>query len=53
MTKKYQKIESCMTLAVPEQVSVALNEVAGDLREGLLALAVGVGTGGDAAVDGG
>jgi hypothetical protein len=29
--------------AVPEQVSVALSELAGDLREGLLALAVGTG----------
>src|SRR5215210_8091445 len=30
-------------LAVPEQVSVALNEIAADMREGLLALAVGAG----------
>src|SRR5680860_1186085 len=30
-------------LAVPEQVSVAMNEIAEDMREGLLALAVGAG----------
>jgi len=30
-------------LAVPEQVSVAMDEIAADLREGLLALAVGAG----------
>ncbi len=29
--------------AVPEQVSIALGEIAGDVREGLLALAVGAG----------
>lgn len=29
--------------AVPEQVSVAMDEVAADMREGLLALAVGAG----------
>ncbi len=44
MTKKYQKIEFDATvLAVPEQVSVVMEEIAADLREGLLALAVGAG----------
>jgi len=44
VTKKYQKIEfDTSTLAVPEQVSVAMDEIAADLREGLLALAVGAG----------
>jgi len=44
MTKKYQT-ESAETsaLAVPEQVSVAMAEIAADMREGLLALAVGAG----------
>jgi len=54
VTKKYQNIEfDASTLAVPEQVSVAMNEIAADLREGLLALAVGAGTGGDAGADAG
>ncbi len=44
MTKKYQRSEfDTSALAVPEQVSVAMNEIAADLREGLLALAVGAG----------
>jgi len=44
VTKKYQNIEfDTSTLAVPEQVSVAMDEIAADLREGLLALAVGAG----------
>ncbi len=44
MTKKYQMTEfDARTLAVPEQVSVAMGEIAADLREGLLALAVGAG----------
>ncbi len=44
MTKKYQTqtIETS-ALAVPEQVSVAMNEIAGDMHEGPLALAVGTG----------
>ncbi len=44
MTKKYQ-ITSVNTsaLAVPERVSVAMIEIAEDMREGLLALAVGTG----------
>ena len=44
MTKKYQKIKfDTSALAVPERVSVAMDEIAADLREGLLALAVGAG----------
>ena len=44
MTKKYQKVEfDASALAVPEQVSVAMEEIAADMREGLLALAVGAG----------
>ncbi len=39
--------------AVPEQVSVALAELAGEMGEGLLALAVGTGTGGDGRDHGG
>ena len=44
MTKKYQTtgLDTNM-LAVPEQVSVAMSEIAADMREGLLALAVGAG----------
>ena len=44
MNKKYQtnEIDTSM-LAVPEQVSVAMDEIAADMREGLLALAVGAG----------
>lgn len=44
MTKDYQKTPSdTNSLAVPEQVSIAMEQVAADLREGLLALAVGAG----------
>ena len=44
MTKKYQNNAlDTSALAVPEQVSVAMNEIAADMREGLLALAVGAG----------
>ena len=44
MNKKYQtnEIDTSM-LAVPGQVSVAMEEIGADLREGLLALAVGAG----------
>ncbi len=36
MTKKYQMNEfDTSTLAVPEQVGVAMEEIAADLREGL------------------
>ncbi len=44
MNKKYQtnEIDTSM-LAVPEQVSVAMDEIAADMCEGLLALAVGAG----------
>jgi len=44
VTKQYQTIESSATgVAVPESVSVAMAEIAEDMREGLLALAVGAG----------
>ncbi|HET7388356.1 MAG TPA: IS256 family transposase [Nocardioidaceae bacterium] len=44
MSKNYQKnATDTSALAVPEQVSVAMNEIAADMREGLLALAVGAG----------
>jgi len=44
VTKKYQMNGfDTSTLAVPAQVSVAMEEIAADLREGLLALAVGAG----------
>jgi putative transposase len=44
VTKKYQTtVPEGMVLAVPEQVSIAMEEVAADVREGLLALAVGAG----------
>lgn len=44
MTKRYQRTEfDTSALAVPEQVSVAMDEIAADMREGLLALAVGAG----------
>ena len=47
MTKKYQneKIDTPVGdgFVVPERVSVAMAEIAGSLREGLLALAVGTG----------
>ncbi len=44
MIKKYQINEfDTSAHAVPEQVSVAMGEIAADMREGLLALAVGAG----------
>lgn len=44
MSKKYQNNEpETSMLAVPERVSVAMGEIAVDMREGLLALAVGAG----------
>jgi len=44
VTKQYQTNEfDTSSLAVPEQVSVAMEEIAADMREGLLALAVGAG----------
>ncbi len=44
MNKKYQMNEADTSmLSVPEQVSVAMDEIAADMREGLLALAVGAG----------
>ena len=44
MTKKYQTYAAeTNALAVPERVSIAMDEIAADMREGLLALAVGAG----------
>jgi putative transposase len=44
VTKKYQTtVPDATALAVPEQVSVAMEAIAADMREGLLALAVGAG----------
>ncbi len=44
MTKKYQKtVLDAMPVAVPERVSIAMEQVAAEMREGLLALAVGAG----------
>ena len=44
VVKKYQMNEfDTSALAVPERVSVAMAEIAADMREGLLALAVGAG----------
>jgi putative transposase len=44
VTKKYQMTEfDTNALAMPEQVSVAMAEIAENMREGLLALAVGAG----------
>jgi hypothetical protein len=44
VTKQYQiKGFDTSALAVPEQVSVAIDEIAADMREGLMALAVGAG----------
>jgi len=44
VNKKYQTNEiDTSLLAVPGQVSVAMDEIAADMREGLLALAVGAG----------
>ena len=44
MTKDYQRTAiDTSPLAVPERVSIAMAEIAEDMREGLLALAVGAG----------
>ena len=44
MKKNYQMIDAAATgLAVPESVTVAMAELAGDVQEGLLAIAVGTG----------
>jgi len=47
VTKKYQikdaNTNDALELAVPATVNVAMNEIAADMREGLLALAVGAG----------
>ena len=51
VNKKYQKSTSdapgAHGLTVPEHVTVAMAEIAGNMREGLLALAVGAGSGDD------
>ncbi|SDY66968.1 hypothetical protein SAMN05661080_04231, partial [Modestobacter sp. DSM 44400] len=56
MTKKYQndKIDTPVGdgLVVPERVSVAMADIAGSMREGLLALAVGTGLPGHGGADG-
>ena len=47
MTKEYQRkttgVRDALELAVPDRVSVVMADVAEDMREGLLALAVGTG----------
>lgn len=44
MGKNYQTIDAAVqAMAMPERVSVAMNEIAADVSEGLLALAVGAG----------
>jgi putative transposase len=44
VTKKYQMGEGDMSrLHLPEQVNVAMTQIAADVAEGLLALAVGAG----------
>ena len=44
MKKDYQKKAACATMPVlPQAVTVALAELAGDVQEGLLAMAVGTG----------
>jgi hypothetical protein len=47
VSKQYQNTDAdpsgAMRLAVPETVSVAMAEIAADLRDGLLTLAVGTG----------
>ncbi len=44
MSKNYQTTGAdASVLAVPEQVSIAMAEIAADATEGLLALAVGAG----------
>ncbi len=53
MTKQYQTTTfDASVLAVPEQVSVAMNESAENMSEGLLALTVGAGLQVDGRVDG-
>jgi len=44
VTKKYQTtVPDATALALPDQVSIAMDQIAADMREGLLALAVGAG----------
>ena len=51
--KKSSQIQPVGTTAVPERVSVAMTEIAENMQEGLLALAVGAGLQVMAGVDGG
>ena len=44
MSKRYQTIDAAVqAMAMPERVSVAMNEITAGVSEGLLALAVGAG----------
>jgi transposase-like protein len=43
MKKNYQTSTEATTMALPDTVTIAMNDVASTLREGLLALAVGAG----------
>jgi len=44
VSKRYQKIDDAVNaMAIPDVVSVSLAEIAADMKEGLLALAVGAG----------
>jgi putative transposase len=43
MKKNYQTSTEATTMALPDAVTIAMNDVASTLREGLLALAVGAG----------
>ena len=57
MNKKYQKntpkTSTGQGLAVPDEVTIAMGEIADDLREGPLALAVGALPASDGFADGG
>jgi hypothetical protein len=57
VNKKYQKntpkTSTGQGLAVPDEVTIAMGEIADDLREGLLALAVGALPASDGFADGG
>jgi hypothetical protein len=50
--KKSSQIQPVDATASPEQVTVAMAEIAKRTQEGLLALAVGAGLAGDGGVDG-
>ena len=51
--KKSSQIQSVDATAIPQCVSVAMAEIAENMHEGLLALAVGGGPAGNGGVDGG